>query len=373
MSNCNSCKKSDCCGKCDPAKYNGMFDIQASPYNPDEWVVTNCGMPHKVKLPKINETCTSLTTDWSNATLNYKGECDTDSVTGEQLGSLINLAELRDMNADNADPCSLMVFSPGCNGDTCKPDNKWHAYMIPEATSHVAPVENGYYHVLTKDDCGCIKEDRIPVVAPNSAIIGYFRDSVPDDPDFPWYYGCYNDKIQLYLQDNAPEYFGKFDLEVTVNYGVQVIKSSLCKNVNFRSLVVPVVQGEAVDVEHQSSILQNFSIFSEADKADIPWGTTSLRSTITFLVPKGKEAYLHHEFRLRTNESFPDWYFNSNYDGKIVPESIAAQVNKIPHNASRLNQLQVVIRPAQGVRKMQPHTDIARNQLDPAVDTYPIN
>lgn len=374
MNNCNSCNKSDCCGgKCSSAKYNCNFDIQASPYNPDEWVVTNCGMSHKVRIPKINETCTSLSTDWSNATLNYKGECDTDSITGEQLGSLINLEELRNMNATDADPCDLLVFSPGCTGDACKPDNKWHAYHIPEATDHVVEAEAGYYHVLVKDDCGCIKEDRVPVVAPNSAVIGYFRDSVPDDPDFPWYYGQYNDTVQLYLADNAPEYFGKFDLEVTVNYGIQVIKSHLCKNVNFRSLVVPVVQGETVDVEHQSSILQSFSIYSPESQTDIPWGTTSLRSTITFLVPKGKEASLHHEFRLRTNSSFPRYYENPTYDGKIVPTNIATQVDQLPHNASRLNQLQVIIRPAQGVRKMTPHVDVARNQLDPAVDTYPAN
>lgn len=370
MSNCNSCNKSDCCGGCNPAKYNCNFDIQANPYDPNEWIVTNCGMSHKVKIPKINETCTSLSTDYSNATLNYKGECGNDTITGEQLGSLINLDELRNVEAKNADPCDLLVFSPGCEDDPCRPDNKWHNYHIPDAGSCVVPVEDGYYHVLIKDDCGCIKECRIPVASPASAVIGYYRDSVPDDPDFPWYYGQYNDKINLYLKDNAPDYFGLFDLEVTIHYGVQAIKSDHCPNVNWRSIVVPVVEGEEVDIEHQGVILQGYSI--AAKTPEIPWGSMSMRGSTTFLVPKGKEAYLHHEYRLRNVDlsTFPG-YLTNPLDGKIVPASDLTKVNDIKHNASRLNQLQIIVRPAQGVRKMQPHVDVARNQLDPAIDKYP--
>jgi hypothetical protein len=48
-----------------------------------------------------------------------------------------------------------------------------------------------------------------------STTINYVRDSVPDDPDFPFYYGIYNDRINLYLAQNAPQWFNKYDLEIT--------------------------------------------------------------------------------------------------------------------------------------------------------------
>jgi hypothetical protein len=249
----------------------------------------------------------------------------------------------------------------------------WRNYHIPDAGDCEVELDaDGYYRVLIKDDCGCIKECRIPAIPDGSAIINYTRDSVPDDPDFPWYYGCYNDTINLYLAQNASQWFGKYDLEVTINYGIQVIKSHLCENVNFRSLMVPVVEGTSINVSMMSSILQDDS--STRDNNDvvmIPWGSKSLRGSITFIVPKGKDAYLHHEFRLRSKDSHAAYYTNATYDGKKVPDDIASQIDVIPHNASRLNALQVIVKPARGVSNMSPVKDAERSQLDAAVDEYP--
>ena len=195
---------------------------------------------------------------------------------------------------------------------------------------------------------------------------------MPDDPDFPWYYGAYNDTINLHLRENASAFFGKYDLEVTVNYGVQIIKSHLCKNVNFRSLMVPVVEGDAVNVSMFSSILQDASATRDNNnEVMIPWGTISLRGSTTFIVPKGKDAYLHHEFRLRTKDSHASYALNSTYDGKIVPEEIAGQINTMPHNASRLHALQVIAKPARGVVNYDPAKDADRTQLDAPEDLYP--
>lgn len=95
-----------------------------------------------------------------------------------------------------------------------------------------------------------------------------------------------------------------------------------------------------------------------------------MRGTFTFLVPKGKEASLHHEFRLRTTASFPN-YATSPYDGQRVPDEIASQVNKLAYTASRLNALQVVVKPARGSANLTPVVDTERNQLDAPVDEYP--
>lgn len=375
MSNCNNCHDNPCsCNECKPARYSCGFDIQVDPYDASTWLVTMNGCLHRVKIPKISETCTHLSTDFSGANLIYNGECGQDIISGHQLGELINLNDLRDVDVEDADSCDIMVFDPGCTdcGDGCKPKPAmWRKYHIPDAGDcEVEPDDDGYYHVLIKDDCGCIKECRLPVVPNGSAVINYIRDSVPDDPDFPWYYGCYNDRINLRLAQNVPQWFGKYDLEITVNYGIQAVKSTASKCVNFRSLMVPVVEDTSINVAKMSSILQDDTTYS-ASSPEIPWASKSMRGSITFIVPKGKEAYLHHEYRLRTVDSHAAYALNATYDGKKVPDDIAGQIDTMPYNASRLNALQIVAKPARGISNLDPTVDTIRSQLDAPVDEYP--
>lgn len=371
---CNPCNK--CGGSCCPAKYNCSFNIEMSPYDEYTWIVTTCGMPHKVKIPKLPETCTSLSVNGTDATLVYKGECDTDIITGEQLGSIIRLNDLKDVDASMPDHCSMLVFDPFCAecGDGCtSPADMWKPYSIPDAGDCVIPLdEDGYYKVLVKDDCGCIKECRLPAKPDDEDKIIYLRDSTPEDPDYPWYYGIYNEKINLYLAKNVPKWFGKYDLEITVNYDVQVILSYKCKNTNYRSLVVPCVEGQRGDAAYDSSILQGQSTWEDkiSPMRGTPWGTVTQRSSITFVVPKGKEAYLHHEFRLRSAESFPK-YVENPLDGQKVPDEIASQYNVIPWTASRLHALQCIIKPTSGEVDKNPARDEIRNQLDHWEDWYP--
>lgn len=371
---CNPCNK--CGGGCCPAKYNCSFNIEMSPYDEYTWIVTTCGMPHKVKIPKFPETCTSLSVNGTDATLVYKGECDTDIITGEQLGSIIRLNDLKDVDASMPDHCSMLVFDPFCAecGDGCtSPADMWKPYSIPDAGDCIIPLdEDGYYKVLVKDDCGCIKECRLPAKPDDEDKIIYLRDSTPEDPDYPWYYGIYNEKINLYLAKNVPKWFGKYDLEITVNYDVQVILSYKCKNTNYRSLVVPCVEGQRGDAAYDSSILQGQSTWEDkiSPMRGTPWGTVTQRSSITFVVPKGKEAYLHHEFRLRSAESFPK-YVENPLDGQKVPDEIASQYNVIPWTASRLHALQCIIKPTSGEVDKNPTRDEIRNQLDHWEDWYP--
>ena len=304
-----------------------------------------------------------------------------ETVCPADIAKFINIDDLADVESKNPQNCDMLVFNPECGNDPC-PDPcgnpyQWKPYTIPDAEDcQIEPDENGNYKVLTKNDCGCIVECGLPIVPANAAMIDYHRDSVPDDPDFPWYYGCYNDKINLYLSQNAPDLFGKFDLEVTVNYGVQCIHSKYCRNVNWVSIVVPAVEGEPINIEREASILQDDcttrlpELATPVPETTIPWGTKSMRSSFTFIVPKGKEAYLHHEFRLRTLGSYPGYYLSDEYDGKIVPDSIASQVNEVPYNASRLNALQVIIRPTRSSSNFNPVKDQYRDQLDPPTDVY---
>ena len=332
-----------------------------------------CGDVAKVHVPRISETCTSLSTDFSGATLNYSGECQKDILTGRQIGQIIKLDDLRDVEAPSPDSCSILAWNPHCDycAEGCtKVGAAWEPYHIPDADDCVMETDDeGYYHVLKKSDCGCIVECKLPVSPAGAASLNYVRDSVPDDPDFPWYYGCYNDTINLHLEENAPEFFGKYPLKVTVNYGIQAIKSDKFANYNFRSLVCPVIEGDQIRVTKVSSILQGPALSSaDGTGVGIPWGTISMRGSFIFIVPKGKEAYLHHEFRVRTNSSFPNYYTGS-WDGQEVPEAETA-TNQTKHPASRLNALQVLIEPIQGYTDYDPVADPDRSQLDPPVDIY---
>lgn len=380
--NCN-CKKDHCgenpCGcECRPAKYGCDFDIQVNPYDPSIWHVTICGATTRVKVPNLNETDTKLSTNYTSASLIYNAEKHTDIITGAQLGDLINLEDLRDTDTGNADSCDLLVYNPFCDacGDGCKPKNaKWKNYHIPDAGDCELELdEDGYYHVLIKDDCGCIKECRLPVMPEGSTTISYVRDSVPDDPDFPWYYGIYNDTINLYLAQNAAQWFGKYDLEISVNYSIQVVHSTASPNTNFRSLMLPVVEDMEPNPQMFSCVLQSQSTVSHSAPY-IPWGTVCLRGSFQFIAPKGKDVSLHHEFRLITRESAmggsPYWAVNATYDGKKVPDDIAGSVDLMEYTASRLNALQIVVKPTRGGANLAPVTDPEREQLDPAVDIYP--
>lgn len=373
---CSTCGLDPCgCGGCQsPAKYGCDFDVQVSPFDPSIWMVTICGATTKVKVPKINETDTKLSTNFTSASLIYNAEAHTDIITGSQLGALINLEDLRDTDTASADSCDLLVYNPFCTdcGDGCSPRNpQWTNYHIPDAGDcEIELDDDGYYRVLVKDDCGCIKECRLPVMADGSIAISYIRDSVPDDPDFPWYYGAYNDTINLHLRENAPTFFGKYDLEVTVNYGIQVLHSTVSPNTNFRSLLVPVAEGSEVDPTMFASTLQDQSTVHHTDAPYIPWGTVCLRGSLVFYVPKGREAYLHHEFRLRTKDSHAAYATNP-LDGQKVPDDIAGQIDRMLYTASRLNALQIVVKPARGSSNTHPVVDPERSQLDPAVDVYP--
>lgn len=371
---CGSCGGDPCGCGCKPAKYGCDLNIMANPFDPSIWNVTINGATTRVKIPKFNETDTKLSTNYTSASLIYNAEKHTDIITGAQLGALIKMEDLRDTETGNADSCDLLVYNPFCDecGDGCAPKNaRWTNYHIPDAGDcEVELDDDGYYHVLIKDDCGCIRECKLPVMANGSTQISYIRDSVPDDPDFPWYYGIYNDTINLHLAENAPAFFGKYDLEITVNYGIQVVHSTVSPNTNFRSLLVPVAEGSTVDPTMFASILQDQSTTHHTDAPYIPWGTVCMRGSLVFYVPKGKEAYLHHEFRLRTKQSAAQYATNA-LDGQKVPDNIAGQVDKMLYTASRLNALQIVVKPARGSSNTSPVTDPERAQLDPAVDAYP--
>ena len=374
MSRCNKCGCDPCGGGCKPAQYSCDFSIQVDPYDPYVWLFDNCGKINRIRIPRFKETDTFLRVDHGSSSLIYDAEYHRDVIDGCDLGSIINLDCLRDVEAPAPDSCDLFVFDPGCSpcGDGCKPrPAMWRNYHIPDAEDCIIELDDdGYYKVLIKDECGCIKECRLPAKPDDEDKIIYLRDSTPEDPDYPWYYGIYNETINLYLAQNVPKWFGKYDLEITVNYDVQVIISNKCLNTNYRSLVVPCVEGQRGDAAYDSAIVQGQSTWIDGEVRGVPWGTVTQRSSITFVVPKGKEAYLHHEFRLRSATSFPTYVENA-LDGQRIPDSVVQTPNQILWTGSRLHALQCIIKPTSGEVDKDPARDAIRDQLDHWEDWYP--
>lgn len=132
--NYSGCGCGDCQDGCRPAKYNGMFKIEVSPYDPLTWLVTWNGMTNKVRIPATSETDTSLSTDQSNATLNYKAEQHKDTVTGTQIGELIKMGDLRDVDFDASvsGTCYELLYRKyGSCGEGCQSvQNKWYNFNI---------------------------------------------------------------------------------------------------------------------------------------------------------------------------------------------------------------------------------------------------
>lgn len=136
MNNCNKCSSCNTCGcgGCQPARYDCSWNIEASPYDPNTWVVTTGGMAHKVKIPGLNETDTTLSTDYSNSTLNYKAEKHTDTITGGQLGDIINISDLRDVNFDLGleGNCYELIYTKkaSCGAGCVSAEDAWHTFNI---------------------------------------------------------------------------------------------------------------------------------------------------------------------------------------------------------------------------------------------------
>lgn len=175
----NTCKNNfgcfDCepkCGKCGPAAYDCDFSISAVPFDPTTWNVSWCGKLHRVKVPTLPETDTTLSIDYSNATLNYAAEAHTDILTGTQLGSIINVGDLRDtkVDYDTTSMCYELIYHKyGDCGKGCKsPENSWSTFSI--------------------DNAGALGPQIRYVRAANRYGCPYFLD-VPSNPNQWWFQG----------------------------------------------------------------------------------------------------------------------------------------------------------------------------------------
>lgn len=76
---------------------------------------------------KAAETCTTLLPDSVNRVLTYNGECGTNNITARELGAILHLADLGDVDANSIDDNGILVYQKDANcGDGCEGiNNGW--------------------------------------------------------------------------------------------------------------------------------------------------------------------------------------------------------------------------------------------------------
>lgn len=304
---------------------------------------------------KVHETCTELllvpqTTDdvENSGYMLYRNEC------GEEykfwvcdflgLGSIQCLKDV--FNYGEAQPCDLFVFDPDCDGDETNPKHgKWVPYHIPDAGDCLLePDDNGYFKVLKKNDCGCIEECNL--FASSKTWEYSLRDSWPDDPDWPFTAGSFEEVIDLKL-DEKISMFGATDLEVTIQYGYGIqhmgaVSSPmlLSEYHNFQSVCVPVEDATPTNtpVAYGTVPLSTLDKYSKAITVQgsnlCPWGTWEWQVSRTVIVPKGKKLFLVHQVK------------ELDYNNNQIP--LGATSSNPGVDCSRLHALHVFVRATKG-------------------------
>lgn len=340
-SGCDPCKNTECCNTdCKQPCLRWGFD--------DCFLRGRC--PDGSELDPLNlcawlhahETCTTLRLvavgTSGDSYMEYLNECgNSDKFYVCDFLGLADLDCIRDVQYQPGGPksCDLLVWDPCCGSHCGEVIGKWTNYHIPDAGNCVLePDDEGYHHVLIKDDCGCIRECKI--FAQTRVWEWGLRDSWPDDPDWPFSMGSRigNDSeiIDLELDKRCPMW-GKSDLEVTFqySYGVQCTLYSTYGNHNFKSIVTPT--DKPTKSPNVTDILSRAIVTQLGN--NLPFGSWETQTSRTVIVPKGQKLYLNHVIEMRN--------INAILEPTFYGESSAPT-----HPSSRLHALHVFVRAVRG-------------------------
>lgn len=118
--NCNKCNKcEEPCGCAEP-----VFSIEAMPDDPTtlRFNVNGKSVWYDFEpVVKAGETCTTLNIDAVNRTLNYHGECSEQTISAKELGSILHLGDLGDVDADTIKDNGILNYrKTGDCGEGCE-------------------------------------------------------------------------------------------------------------------------------------------------------------------------------------------------------------------------------------------------------------
>ena len=125
---CNKCNQNPCGCGCGPAEYGCNFSVEPNPFDSSKVNINVNGATQSIKLPN-RETDTKLSINTVDNTLNYSAERHSDTLTGTQLGSLVELKDLSDVRIDEGldGNCYELVYHKYGNcGEGCvSPLDAW--------------------------------------------------------------------------------------------------------------------------------------------------------------------------------------------------------------------------------------------------------
>ena len=120
---CNkNCKPCNPCGCAEP-----IFSIEALDTDPTtlRFNVNGKSVWYDFEpVVKAGETCTTLNIDAVNRTLNYHGECSDQTISAKELGSILHLGELGDVDAGSITDNGILNYRKsgecpeGCESET---------------------------------------------------------------------------------------------------------------------------------------------------------------------------------------------------------------------------------------------------------------
>ena len=114
---CNNPCKKEVCGCAEP-----VFSVEAMPDDPTtlRFNVNGKSVWYDFEpVVKAGETCTTLNIDGVNRTLNYHGECSDQTISAQELGAILHLGDLGDVDANSITDNGILNYRK--TGD-CGPD-----------------------------------------------------------------------------------------------------------------------------------------------------------------------------------------------------------------------------------------------------------
>lgn len=150
---------------------------------------------------KAAETCTHLSTNLSTRSLVYDAECGRETISARQLGAILHLADIGDVDASTIKDNAVLVYRKDADcGENCDGKNGWIGIDLTEE----ADEEIDY--IMGSDEDGKVKSLMPPANASQTNYLQWeaggkakwgtipIRTSPPVDPDTNQVYKLYLDK-----------------------------------------------------------------------------------------------------------------------------------------------------------------------------------
>ena len=182
---CNTCN--NCCNDCNPCKKKccpepcgcptQIMSIDTLHSDTPAWLRFNMGGKSIdydfTSVVKAAETDTSLSLDIPKRTLAYRAERHTDEYTSSELGSILHIADIGDVDITGVTDNSIFVYQKNSDcGEGCEGiDNSWVAW---NANDHL---ENNVATVMGFDESGKPRTLKRPTNTAVQHLLGWDRSN----------------------------------------------------------------------------------------------------------------------------------------------------------------------------------------------------